>query len=411
MHKKLSSSFLFSRFVVKCLNGYSIITWFSFFSENDLISPKQSGFRPSDSCTNQLLSLAHKILSVFDDGHGVRGVFLDITKAFDRVWHEGLLFKLRQNGISGDLITLMKNFLSCRKQRVVLNVQYSSWVDVKVGVLQRSILGPLFVLIYINDLPNGWNSNAKLFADDTSLFSAVHNITDSANLLNSNLSKIGEWGVHWKMSFNPNPTKQAQEIIFSRKTSQRNHLGLMFNNSIVNVTNIHKHLGMIFDSKLSFDEHIKSVLIKISKTVGLLRKFQGILRRTFLIIIYKLFARPHLDYGDIIYDQTFNESFHQRIESIQYNAAIAITGTIRGTSSKKLYQESGLESLRFRRWLRKLCLFYKIYMNKSPSYLYNLIPDGEKFFSTRSSQIDDISNLKTRSNFFRNSFFPSTITE
>ena len=139
------------------------------------------------------------------------------------------------------------------------------------------------------------------------------------------------------MSFNPDPTKQAQEIIFRRKTPKRNHPGFMFNNSIVNVTTIHKHLGMIFDSRLSFDKHLKSVLKKISKTIGLLRKFRGILPRTSSITIYKLFARPHLDYGDIIYDQTFNESFHQRIESIQYNAAIAITGAIRGTSSEKLY--------------------------------------------------------------------------
>ena len=149
------------------------------------------------------------------------------------------------------------------------------------------------------------------------------------------------------MSFNPDPTKPSQEIIFCRKTSQKNRPGLMFNTSIVNITTIHKHLGMIFDSKLSFDEHLKSVLKKISKTVGLLRKFQGILPRTFflkhpsLITIYKLFVRPHLDYGGIIYDyiQTFNESFHKRIESIEYNAAIAITGAIRGSSSEKLHQE------------------------------------------------------------------------
>ena len=160
---------------------------------------------------------------------------------------------------------------------------------------------------------------------------------------------------------------------------------------------------MIFDSRLSFDENLNSVLQKINKTVGLLQKLQGILLRISLITIYKSFTRPHVDYGDIIYDQTFNKSFHEKIESIQYNAAI--TGAIRGTFSKKLYQELGLESLRSRRWLRKLCLFYKIYKNKSPSYLYNLIPDRMKFYSTRSSQIDNISNIKTRSNFFRNYFF------
>ena len=318
---------------------------FSFFSENDLISPKQSGFRSGDSCTNQLLSIAHEILSAFDDDHEVRGVFLDISKAFDRVLHEGLLFKLQQYGISGELITLIKDFLSCRKQRVVLNGQHSPWADVKAGVPQGSILSPLLFLVYINDLPNGLNSNVKLFADDTSLFSVVHNITDPANLLNSDLSKISEWALQWKMSFNPDPIKQAQEIIFSRKTSKRNHRGPMFNNNIVNLTTNHKHLGMIFDSKLNFDKHLKSALKKVSKTVGLLRKFQGILPRTSLITIYKSFARPHLDYSDIIYDQTFNESFHQRIESIQNNAAIAITGATRGTSSEKLYQGLGLESI------------------------------------------------------------------
>ena len=117
-------------------------------------------------------------------------------------------------------------------------------------------------VIFMNSISNGLNSNVKLFADDTSLFSVVHNITDSANLLNSDLSKINEWALQWKMSFNPEPTKQAQEIICSRKTSLRNHPGVMFNNSIVNVTSIHKHLGMRFDSELSFDKHLKSVLKK-----------------------------------------------------------------------------------------------------------------------------------------------------
>ena len=102
---------------------------------------------------------------------------------------------------------------------------------------------------------------------------------------NSDLSKINEWALQWKISFNPDPIKQAQGIIFSRKTSQKNHSGLMFNNSIVNVTTINKYLGMIFDSKLNFDKHLKSVLKK-SKTVGLLRKCQGILLKTSLIIIF-----------------------------------------------------------------------------------------------------------------------------
>ena len=110
------------------------------FSENDLISPKQSGFRPGDSCTSQFLSTAYGILSALDNGHEVRGVFLDISKVFDKVWHEGLLFKLQQYVISGELITLIKDFLSCRKQRVVLNGQHLSWADVKAGYLKSELL-------------------------------------------------------------------------------------------------------------------------------------------------------------------------------------------------------------------------------------------------------------------------------
>ena len=91
----------------------------SVFSENDLISPKQSGFRPRDSCTNQLLSIAHQILSALDNGHEVRGVFLDVSKAFDTVWHEGLPFKLQQNGISGELITLIKVIVKVIKVIIV----------------------------------------------------------------------------------------------------------------------------------------------------------------------------------------------------------------------------------------------------------------------------------------------------
>ena len=121
---KIIVQFLFSWLAVTCLNF--IITCFPVFSENDLISPKQSGIGPGDFCTNQILEIAHEILSAFDDGNEVRGVLLDIFKAFDKFWHEDFLLKLQQYGILGELITLIKDFLRCRKERVVLNGQHSS---------------------------------------------------------------------------------------------------------------------------------------------------------------------------------------------------------------------------------------------------------------------------------------------
>ena len=145
------------------------------------------------------------------------------------------------------------------------------------------------------------------------------------------------------MNFNPDRTKQAQEVIFSRKTKKLPHPPLVFNNTNVTQSIYQKHLGIILDSKLTFENHINMVTTKINKTIGLLRKLQNLLPRTTLIKIYKAFVRPHLDYGDILYDQAFNLSFQQKLESIQYRACLAITGAIRGTFKEKIYQELGLE--------------------------------------------------------------------
>ena len=264
---------------------------FEFFVENKLVSSSQSGFKPGDSCINQLLSITHEIYSSFDEGLEVRSIFLDIAKAFDEVWHDGIIFKLTQIGISGNLI---------------FNGQFSTWKNVSAGVPQGSTLGPLLFLIYINDLTEGLSTNAKFFADDTSLFSVIYDIQTSANNLKKDLERISNWATQWKMNFNSDTTKQAQEVIFSRKVKKTVHPPLLFNNASVTRTSSQKHLGIILDNQLKFDDHIKMVLRKISKTIGLLRKLHNFLPRAALIAIYKGFIRHHLDYGDILYDQAYN---------------------------------------------------------------------------------------------------------
>ena len=128
---------VFERIIFKNLYNY--------FISNNLITKNQSGFRPGDSCTNQLLSLVHEIHTAFDNRKSleVRSVFLDMSKSFDKVWHDGLIFKLQQNGIEGNLLTLFKNYLTNRKQRVVQNGMESNWGEIKAGVPQGSVLGPL----------------------------------------------------------------------------------------------------------------------------------------------------------------------------------------------------------------------------------------------------------------------------
>ena len=206
---------------------------FEYFIENDLISQSQSGLMPGDSCINQLISIAHEIYQPFDDRLKVREVFLDISKAFDKVWHEGLTYKLKQNGIKGNLLDTLTNFLDDRKQRVVLNGQHSKWAYIEVGVPQVSILGPLPFLIYMNDLSDNLDLNPKLFADDTSPFSVIEDKHSLANKLNQDLSRINNWAFQWKISFNPDPIKQAQEVIFSCKLQKSTHPTLSFNNNTV----------------------------------------------------------------------------------------------------------------------------------------------------------------------------------
>ena len=166
------------------------------------------------------------------------------------------------------------------------------------------------------------------------------------------------------MLFNPDPTKPAQEVLFSRKKKTLYHLTLSLNNIQVERASSQKHLGLILDEKLNFKQHIESAIVKINKGVAVIKKLRYSLPRKSLITIYKAFLRPLIDYGDIIYDQPQNESFCEKLESVQYKAALAIAGAIQGSSREKLYQELGLESLKSRRWYRRLCCMYKIMKKK-----------------------------------------------
>ena len=192
-------------------------------------------------------------------------------------------------GISGKPYNLLENYLLRRIQRVSLNGQTSSWRPVLAGVLQSSILGPLLFLVYINDLPNGLKSNAKLFADDSSLFTIFKDKNESANILNDDLLLISNWTYKWKMLFNPDPNKPAQELLLSRKSQIQNHSALSLNHIQVERSSYHKHLGVILDEKLNFKEHTNSVISKVDKGISVIKTLRHTLPRKSLLTIYKAF--------------------------------------------------------------------------------------------------------------------------
>ena len=387
---------------------------FNYFHSNKLFTPSQSGFLPGDSCIAQLLSIIHEIQNAFDENPAcdVRGVFLDISKAFDKVWHDGLLYKLKTYGIDGQLLSLLENYLENREQRVVLNGQTSEWRKIRSGVPQGSVLGPLLFLIYINDLPDGISSLCKIFADDTSLFSKVIDINESANNLNSDLEKITEWAHQWKMQFNPDPNKQANEVIFSKKSNSISYPAVKFNNNDITKCSDQKHLGIVLDSKLNFESHVNQKIKKCNKLIGVIRRLSVHLPRTALLTIYKSFVRPNLDYGDILYDKPKNENFQNKLEKVQYRACLAITNAIKGTSRDRLYDELGLYSLSKRRWKSKLIFFYKIVNGMLPNYLHSFLDfPSQENYPLRSSSENIVRPIPTRTKTFKNSFFPFCISE
>ena len=199
---------------------------------------------------------------------------------------------------------------------------------------------PLLFLIYINDLPNELKSNAKLFANDTSLFTVVNDKNDSANILNNYLQSISTWTYNWKMLFNPGSSKRAQEMLFSRKKKIQVHPIVSLNNVQVERVSSQKYLGILLNEKLNFKQHIDIAISKVNKGISVIKKLRHNLSRK---------LTPLIEYGDIIYEQPQNESFCEKIEPVQYKAALAITGTIQGSSRDKIYQGLGLEPLKSRR--------------------------------------------------------------
>ena len=198
---------------------------YNYCTQHKVFTPFQSGFVQGDSTTYQLIKLYDTFCEAVDNGKEVRVVFLDISKAFDRVWHRGLLQKLHSIGISGDLLKWFVNYLSNREQRVVINGKASSYLKIPAGVPQGSILGPLLFLIYINDIVLELNCGIGLFADDTSLFIVVENPNASAILLNSSIGTIHSWSKDWLVDFS---APKTDAMVMTRKRFKPYHPPLLW---------------------------------------------------------------------------------------------------------------------------------------------------------------------------------------
>ena len=209
------------------------------------------------------------------------------------------------------------------------------------------------------------------------------------------------------MQFNPDPNKQAYEVIFSRKSNSNSfsYPPVKFNENNNTKCSYQKHLGIVLDSKLNFNTHIDQKIKKCNKLIGLMKRLSVNLPRSALLTIYKSFIRPHLEYGDILYDKPDNETFQNKIEKVQYKACLAITGAIQGTSREKLYEELGLHSLVERRRYNKLIFFYKTVNGLLPDYLYSYLNfASQQNYPLRSAKAFKIIPISARKSHLKSLF-------
>ena len=380
---------------------------FNHLHDNFVLSTHQSGFLPGKSTVTQLTEVYHLFCSSIDKNKEIRVVFLDISKAFDRVWHRGLIHKLQKAGINGNILNWFIDYLKDRQQRVVINGQYSSWKNVKAGVPQGSVLGPLLFLIHINDISNVvQHCKIRLFADDTCLFIEVDNREETAIKINQDLQHLHNWSKQWLITFSEIKTKS---LLISNKIDANKNPPVMMNNTIIEEVPSFTYLGLTFTKNLRWNNHIDKVTTKARKRLSAMMPLKFKLDRRSLETMFKSFVLPILEYGLIVWGGTYDTDII-KLERIHLDAMRLITGATARSSIAALYEETSFVSFRDRIDRLSLTMLFKIKNDLSPEYLKILLPDENH--ETIHYNLRNKENIKipfTRLETFKRSFIPRAI--
>ena len=280
--------------------------------ENDIISERQAPYLKGDSTVSQLVQIVHYIRKCWGEKSIMQGLFVDVSSAFEKVWHNGLLAKLSQIGVNGLFYNILSSYLSERRQTVVVDGQKSDILDVKAGIPQGSRLGPLIFIIYMNHIKDNIQSDILIFADDTSLFASGSDPAETSAQLNRDLLQITNWASRWKVTFK---AKKSKDIIFTKKYLN-NSPPLLFNDNWIERVNVHKHLGLYLSSSLVWSAQIKELCLKANRKLSVLRSVKLLSRQT-LDVLYKITIRSIID---ILYStvQVYSHGLFCTISSINF---------------------------------------------------------------------------------------------
>ena len=387
----------------KLLEHVIVSKMMAHFDQHNILTDSQHGFRRRRSCETQLLTLVEELMSGLDRGKQHDLAVLDFSKAFDRVPHARLLKKLDHYGVRGGTHSWIKAFLSNRTQQVVVDGATSDPEAVISGVPQGSVLGPILFLAFINDLPQQVSSKTRLFADDCIVYRTICSSQDT-EILQDDLRKLAEWEKTWGMDFHP---EKCSILRVHRKRKP-----LIYNYSlkghILESDTVTRYLGVHLTNNLSWNIHIDKIIKKANSTLGFLRRNLRISNTSVKSNAYTSLVRPHLEYCSSVWSP-YTKTLTNKVEMVQRRAARYATNRYHNTSSvTTMLNQLDWETLEDRRTKAQLTMFYRITNDlvDIPADQY-LTPANT---TTRSSHSRKYQQPTTSTSYYRNSFFPKTVT-
>ena len=318
-------------------------------NENNLFSKEQHGFVPRRNCSTQLLEAMETWYKIIEEKGCIDIVYTDFAKAFDAVPHKRLIKKVESYGFNGKLLSWITSFLDNRKQRVNANRTMSEWTDVRSGVPQGSVLGPILFLIYINDMPKVLANTCKLFADDAKVFGDV---SKPDIILQKDIDNLSSWSETWQLPFN---VKKCKCLHIGRNNPENSYT---MNGHILENVGSQKDLGIIVDRELKFHKQTAAAVKKANQVLGLINKTINTKNEKTIPLLYMSLVRPHLEYANVVWGPKYKLD-QQKIERVQRRATKMI-GNIKDLPYQDRLRFLNMPSLQHRRLRGDMIETFKI---------------------------------------------------
>ena len=357
-----------------------------FLQVNDILIPNQYGFRKHYSTDFAIIKLLNKITECFANKEHLIGIFMDLSKAFDTIDHNILMYKLQRYGIRGTSLSWIRDYLSNRKQYVVYQCSESPTSNITCGVPQGSILGPLLFLIYINDIVRSSPLlSFTLFADDTNIFYSHKNFDTLVSTLNSEISKVSQWFSCNKLSLNITKTNFIRFKPHSTQVIDPNY-NIRINGLPLTELKSTKFLGITIDSCLSWNDHIHNVHTSVSKGIGILYRLKDFLSQNSLTILYNAIVLPYLTYCNIVWGNCSSTKINS-ILLLQKRALRLITNSSYRSPTDSLFSQLKILKISDIHTIQTAIFMHKYTFNRLPSVFDNFfIPNSNiHSYPTRNS--------------------------